>query len=80
VLFDLAEAKAESGAAGLVVAEHSAPALAAAMLALLDDPARAAAMGAHGRAEAERRFRWEGEAERLVAAYARALAAPGAGR
>jgi starch synthase len=43
--------------------------LAAAVNAVLADPARAAAMGAAGRARAEREFSWESVAEQTVAVY-----------
>ncbi|MEL6677096.1 MAG: glycosyltransferase family 4 protein [Pseudomonadota bacterium] len=71
-LFDLAQARSEAGAAGQVVEEHSAPALADALAALADDPERRAEMGRVGRIEAEASFRWENEVEALLAAHARA--------
>jgi glycosyltransferase involved in cell wall biosynthesis len=73
VMFDLAQARSEAGEAAETVAQHSAPALAAAILGLLDDAERARAMGEWGRAEAGRRFRWPEEAARLLAAYDLAL-------
>ena len=62
------------GETGLLVhcspdaAEYEAG-LAAAVNELLADPARAAAMGAAGRARAEREFSWEAVAEKTVAVY-----------
>ena len=71
-MFDLTQARSEAQEAALVVAEHSAAALADGILALADDPARRAEMGRIGRAEAEKSFRWEIEVEALLAAHARA--------
>ena len=74
VQFDLAQARAEAGGAGLVVAEHSAAALARAIVALVDDPCRRAAMGARGQEIAARDFRWPPEAARYLEAIACAIA------
>jgi glycosyltransferase involved in cell wall biosynthesis len=75
-MFDLAQARSEAGSAAVVVPEHSAAALARAIVALVDDPARRAEMGALGRTLAERDFLWSREAETYLAAYARALGRP----
>jgi glycosyltransferase involved in cell wall biosynthesis len=75
-MFDLAQARSEAGAAAVVVPEHSAAALARAIVALVDDPARRAEMGALGRSLAERDFLWSREAETYLAAYAKALDRP----
>ena len=79
-MFDLAQARSEAGAAAVVVPEHSAAALAREIVALVDDPARRADMGALGRAIAERDFLWSREAETYLAAYATALARPDTSR
>ncbi|MEO1273946.1 MAG: glycosyltransferase family 4 protein [Pseudomonadota bacterium] len=71
-MFDLAQARREAGEAAVVVEEHGASALADALAALADDPARRAEMGRIGRAEAEASFRWENEVEALCAAHDRA--------
>lgn len=63
--------------AGLAVAPEPA-AFAAASLALLDDPARAAALGATGRRLAEGELSWARVADTLEAVYARVLAQDGA--
>jgi glycosyltransferase involved in cell wall biosynthesis len=60
----------------VVVPEHSAAALARAIVALVDDPVRRAEMGALGRTLAERDFLWSREAATYLAAYARALGHP----
>lgn len=54
---------------GLLVAERDPEALAAAILALLDDPGRAAAMGEAARREATSAFGWDRVAERFERAY-----------
>ncbi|MBI5949002.1 MAG: glycosyltransferase family 4 protein [Chloroflexi bacterium] len=54
---------------GFAVEPMSAPAHAAAIISLLDDPARAKAIGAAGRAAATRRYTWESEAQRLQTLY-----------
>lgn len=56
----------------LAVADTPA-AFAAAILALLDDPARAAALGAAGRAYVEAHHTWDGAAAALEGVYARAI-------
>lgn len=54
------------GETGFVVGGCDVPALAARLTELLDDPARAKAMGAAGREWVEREWRWERQAERLT--------------
>ena len=58
----------------LVVPERDAPALRTAIAALAADPARRARLGAEARAMVGARFGWGRTAERLEAAYDRALA------
>jgi glycosyltransferase involved in cell wall biosynthesis len=53
--------------AGLVTADDSAEAMAEPILALLDDPDRAKAMGARAREAAEREFDWRVIGDRLAA-------------
>ena len=55
------------GKSGLVVPKGKAASLADAMVALLRDPARAAALASAGRAEALQRY----SVERMVSDYAR---------
>jgi glycosyltransferase involved in cell wall biosynthesis len=64
----------EDGRTAAIVPERDAPALAAAMAALLRDPARRAAMGSAGRTVVEARFGWDAAAARFEQAYDRALA------
>jgi glycosyltransferase involved in cell wall biosynthesis len=59
------------GAEGLLVPRGDAPATAAALLRLLDDPAAAAAMGAAGRARVEARYRLSGTIENYWRLYQR---------
>jgi glycosyltransferase involved in cell wall biosynthesis len=67
----------DDGATGLLVPPADAAALAEALEALLRDPARAAAMGARGRAKVEAGMTWGHVAARLEAVLA---AATGGGR
>jgi len=64
----------EHGRTGLLVAERSAPAIAAAIQELLGNPAFSQAIGVAARGEVQRSFGWNRTAERLEAAYSRALA------
>jgi len=65
------------GRTGLLVPPRDPTALAAALLALLEDPARAAALGAAGRARVERELTWAHVVERMLPALeAAALTAP----
>jgi glycosyltransferase involved in cell wall biosynthesis len=59
----------EDGANGLLVPERDVQALAAAIRALLDQPERAHAIGAHARARVIREFGWARVAESFEAAY-----------
>ncbi len=69
VQFNLRQATSDAGNAALVVSEHSPQALADGILELVDDPERRLQMGSAGRAVAERKFRWTGEANRYLGAY-----------
>ena len=62
-------AEVESSGAG-VVATNDPPVLAAALRALLGDPAKREAMGRAGRAAVEARYSWERVAEQMEEAYA----------
>ena len=62
----------EPGVDGLLVSAGSAPALAEAVAALLDDPARAVRMGAAARRKAERHFRPADHLDGLDLLYAEA--------
>jgi glycosyltransferase involved in cell wall biosynthesis len=64
----------QEGRTGVLVAERDPSALAAAIDALLADPARRAEMGRAARATVEARFGWTVTAARFEAAYDRALA------
>src|SRR5262245_48953048 len=64
----------DDGRTGVLVAERDPSALAAAIDALLVNPARRAAIGAAARATVEARFGWGAAAARFEAAYDRALA------
>jgi glycosyltransferase involved in cell wall biosynthesis len=61
------------GLTGVLVPARDAPALTAAVLQVLDDPAAAAAMGTAGRARAEAEFDEERVVERTAAVYERLL-------
>ncbi|TGJ94510.1 glycosyl transferase, partial [Actinotalea fermentans ATCC 43279 = JCM 9966 = DSM 3133] len=61
------------GVDGLLVDPRDAAALARAISSLLDDPDRAAAMGAAGRREVEH-YTWEAVVDRYDAVYDRVLA------
>ena len=62
------------GETGLLVPARDAPALAAAVVELLSEEARRAAMGRAARADALARFRPEPVVERIEALYRRLLA------
>ena len=64
----------EDGATGLLVPPARPDDLAAALRRVLDDPARARAMGAAGRRRVEERFSWASVAERTERLYAEAIA------
>jgi len=57
------------GETGYLVPYGDAPALAEALARVLDDPARAARMGAAGRTRALREYAWDAVAERTLALY-----------
>ena len=59
------------GETGLLVDGHDPEAVAGAVLSLLGDPARAAAMGRRGRKRVEQEFGWEAIAARTMALAAR---------
>jgi glycosyltransferase involved in cell wall biosynthesis len=65
----LPEVVGRDGECGLLVEPGSAIALAEAIAALLDDPARRVAMGEAGRRRVERQFTWRRAAERTVEVY-----------
>ncbi len=67
----------DAAGCGLCVAPEDPAAIAAAAAALLDDPARAAAMGRAGRAAATTRYHWALARAELLALY-RALLGPSA--
>lgn len=63
----------DAGTTGLLVANGDRDALAAALVELLDDPARASAMGAAGRRRAEAEFSVQATADRVQAVYDQVL-------
>jgi len=69
VAFDLAENRFSAGEAAVLVGEHSAEALAAAIAALLDDEPRRRRMGAAGRLRLERELAWQYSVPHLRRAY-----------
>ncbi|MFN0069517.1 MAG: glycosyltransferase family 4 protein [Limisphaerales bacterium] len=73
VVFDLKEARASAGSAAMYVGGNSAAKLGDAILELLDDPARRAAMGEAGRERLHRELNWERSVAELLAAYREAL-------
>jgi glycosyltransferase involved in cell wall biosynthesis len=78
VSFDLVETQKSAGSAGRYVAwvgdpEADQRAYALAILELLDDPDRRAAMGREGRARIENGLGWPAQAARYVGAYDRLL-------
>lgn len=72
---EVAAAVREAGCGECV--DTADPAAIAAAVARLADPARRAALGAAGRAAAQGRFGWAGEAARLTALYRRLAPLPG---
>jgi glycosyltransferase involved in cell wall biosynthesis len=73
VMFDLKEGRASAGEAAVYVPENSAPRLAEAIAALLDDPQKRAAMGALGAERLRTQLNWERSVEQLLKAYDAAL-------
>jgi glycosyltransferase involved in cell wall biosynthesis len=69
----LPEVVGEDGACGVLVPPQSGPALAHAMDALLDQPARRLAMGKAGRERVLREFTWTHAAQRTVDVYREAI-------
>lgn len=59
----------DDGVSGLLVPPGDASALAAAIVALLRDPARCRAMGAAGRDRVQRRFEWQRNVDQMLALY-----------
>jgi glycosyltransferase involved in cell wall biosynthesis len=74
-----AEGVAAEPGSDLVIAEGP-EAFARAVLDLLADPRRAAAMAGRGRALVERQYTWDACAERYAALYAELAGTPGARR
>jgi glycogen synthase len=64
----------EDGRTGVLVPPSQPEALAAALLRVLDEPARAREMGRAGRARVEAKFSWASVAERTEQVYAEAIA------
>ena len=63
----------QHGETGLLTPPGNVPALAAALGALLDDPARAQAMGAAARRRVETELNWDAVAQRYVQVYQQAI-------
>jgi glycosyltransferase involved in cell wall biosynthesis len=59
----------EDGRSGFLVPPGDAPALADAVARLMEDPARARALGLQGREDAAARFSWDAIADRLAEIY-----------
>ena len=78
VAFDLHETRVSAGQAGVYAEANSEAALAAAIGALLDDPARRAAMAALGQARVRNSLAWEHSVPALLRAYERAVSQPNA--
>ena len=74
VAFDLHETRVSANGAGVYAEPNSEPALADAIGALLDDPARRAAMGEAGRLRVRHLLAWEHSIPPLLAAYDLAFA------
>lgn len=75
VQFDTIEGRYSAGDSSLYPAGGDVTAFADAILAVIDDPAKAQAMGAAGRARFETTLCWEHQRGQLLAAYAAALGA-----
>jgi glycosyltransferase involved in cell wall biosynthesis len=69
----------KEGVTGLLVPPRDSPAMAAALLSLLDDPLRRIRFGANGRARALRLFTWPAVADRVEQAYREAISGYGSG-
>jgi glycosyltransferase involved in cell wall biosynthesis len=72
--FELMAEMAQTEGWGLVVPHDNATAVADAVASLLDDPVKAAKMGACGRAVFESKYNWEGQRDNLLQAYEEVLA------
>lgn len=73
VQFDTTEGRFSAGDSSLYPAGGDVTAFADAILAVIDDPAKAEAMGAAGRSRFETELCWENQRGPLLAAYAAAL-------
>jgi glycosyltransferase involved in cell wall biosynthesis len=73
VMFDLKEGRASAGEAAIYVPENSAVKLAEAIVGLLDDSQKRAAMGAAGAERLRHDLNWERSVEQLLKAYETAL-------
>jgi glycosyltransferase involved in cell wall biosynthesis len=73
VSFDLMESRRAAGDAAVYAEADDVAGFAALIDGLLEDPARAAAMGDAGRERAEALLAWEHQERSLLAAYDRAL-------
>lgn len=80
IAFDLRETRVSAGDAAAYVQPNSEAAMAACISALLDDPARRAAMAACGLDRVRDRLAWPHSVPPLLAAYAHAAQAPGRAR
>jgi glycosyltransferase involved in cell wall biosynthesis len=76
VQFDVTEGRFSAGEASLYARPNDPVDFAEKLLALLEDEAARARMGAIGRARVEERFAWSYEAPKLLEAYRRALDQP----
>ena len=72
VQFEVAEGRYSAGPASLYAAPNDTHDMADKILALLDDPDRAAEMGRIGRHRVETELSWDYQVEPLIAAYQRA--------
>jgi glycosyltransferase involved in cell wall biosynthesis len=69
VQFDLTEGRFSAQSASLYARRNDPDHFAAAILELLDDPAKRARMGAYGRRRVENELEWRYEVPKLLAAY-----------
>jgi glycosyltransferase involved in cell wall biosynthesis len=70
VQYDLAESRAQAGAAAVIAKDPTPEGLGEAIVQLIDDPQRRAEMAAIGVSRAREEFHWEAEKSRLLEAYA----------
>ncbi|MCI2401146.1 glycosyltransferase family 4 protein [Aliiroseovarius subalbicans] len=73
VQFDVTEGRFSAGDASLYAAPNDPADMADKILELLDDPARAAEMGAFGRNRVESELSWDHQVDTLIAAYTRVV-------